>query len=73
MLPYQSMVYTLTDQEANALKFHCKQHRFQTCQVTAFDVHGKKVFAKLDVSFIFLRTTILDTHDNVVPMQAGAF
>ena len=72
ILPYKSMVYTLMEQEANALMFHCKQRRFQACQVTAFDVRGKKVSAKLDVSFIFLQATILDTHDNIVPPQAGA-
>ena len=72
ILPYKSMVYTLMEQEANALMSHCKQRRFQTCQVTAFDVRGKKVSAKLDVSFIFLQATILDTHDNIVPPQAGA-
>lgn len=72
ILPYKSMVYTLMEQEANALMFHCKQRRFQACQVTAFDVRGKKVSAKLDVPLIYLRATILNAQDDIIPPQAGA-
>ena len=72
ILPYKSMVYTLMEQEANALMSHCKQRRFQDCQVTAFDVRRKKVSAKLDVPLIYLRATILNAQDDIIPPQAGA-
>lgn len=53
--PYHNVVYTMIEQEADALEWHCKQDYFEECDVTAYCIDGKKIKSKLEVPLIALR------------------
>ena len=42
-MPSESFTYTLMEQEADALQYHCNQEKFETCDVTAYSVDSKKI------------------------------
>lgn len=50
--PYQKIVYTLMEQEARSLEYHCKIAKFDKCKVYVYDITGKRYTTKLDVSSI---------------------
>ena len=56
--PYEHKVYTLMEQEANSLEWHCNKSRFEQCDVIALDIEGKKIKTKLDVSVIALKVKL---------------
>lgn len=58
ILPYKSIVYTLMEQEANALEHHCEKKKFEQCSVIAYDIEGKQFKCTLDVSWIALRVSL---------------
>ena len=43
------------EQEADALQHHCNQEKFETCDVTAYSVEGKKIKTKLWVPLFYIR------------------
>lgn len=53
--PYHNVVYTMMEQEADALEWHCKQDYFEECDVIAYRVDGKKIKCKLKVPLIAIR------------------
>lgn len=61
ILPFHNVVYTLTEQEANALEWHCQKEHFDKCQVTAYSVDQKKVKGILPVPLFAIRANIRDT------------
>ena len=61
ILPFHNIVYTLSEQEANALEWHCKKEHFDKCQVTAYSVDQKKVKGILPVPLFAIRANIRDT------------
>lgn len=42
ILPFHNVVYTLAEQEADTLEWHCQREYFEECQVTAFSIEKKK-------------------------------
>ena len=42
ILPFHNVVYTLSEQEADALEWHCQREHFEECQVTAISIEKKK-------------------------------
>lgn len=54
ILPYKSMVYTLNEQEADALIYHCTGMKLGECTVLATDVEQRRIPAKLDASVLTL-------------------
>ena len=53
--PYHNVVYTLMEQDANSLEWHCKQNFFKECDVIAYGVDGKEIKGKLEVPLIAIR------------------
>ena len=64
--PYKSIIYTLDEQEANALLRHCERLRIENCKVAAVDVSGKRITGKMDLGIIGLRVKLLDRDDAFV-------
>jgi hypothetical protein len=54
-MPSESFTYTLMEQEADALQHHCNQEKFETCDVTAYSVDGKKIKTKLWIPLFYIR------------------
>lgn len=48
----KNMVYILQEQDAETLRWFCKRDRFNKCEVWAYDINGKRIKTKLDVSGI---------------------
>ena len=48
----KNMVYILQEQDAETLRWFCKRDKFKKCKVWAYDITGKCIKAKLDVSGI---------------------
>lgn len=61
ILPNERAVYTLMEQDADALQYHCNQHHFEECDVIAYSVDGKKAKGKLEVSLFALRANFTDS------------
>ena len=53
--PKQKLQYTLMEQDADSLIWHCKKDRFDRCIVYFNRVDGKIIKAELDVSAIVLQ------------------
>lgn len=53
--PNHNVVYTLMEQDASALEWHCKQSYFEECDITAYCIDGKKIKGKLEVPLIAIR------------------
>lgn len=53
--PFYNVVYTMMEQETDALEWHCKQDYFEECDVIAYCVDGKKIKGKLKVPLIAIR------------------
>lgn len=49
IMPYESYVYQLNEQEYEAILYHCKKGGLKECTVTAYDVSGKNGIGKLDL------------------------
>ena len=58
ILPYHNVVYTLTEQESDAIDWHCKDEHFEICQITAYGIDGKRVKGKLPVPLYAMRASI---------------
>lgn len=61
ILPNKNVVYTLMEQEVNALQYHCNQYHFEECDVIAYSVDGKKAKGKLKVPLFALRANFIDS------------
>lgn len=61
ILPNENVVYTLMEQDANALQYHCNQYHFEECDVIAYSVDGKKVKGKLEIPLFALRANFIDS------------
>lgn len=57
ILPYHNIVYTLMEQEADSLLYHCKKSHFDTCKVIAYNLSGKCTKGQLEVPLISLRAS----------------
>lgn len=62
VLPSQNVVYTLMEQDADALQHHCNQHRFEQCNVIAYSVDGKIFKGRLKTPLFALQA---DFHDSM--------
>lgn len=62
IMPYSSKRYILSEQELNALERHCEEKSLKHCKVLAWDVDGKKIKTKIDVSWITLRAELRNTN-----------
>jgi hypothetical protein len=49
IMPYESYVYQLSEQDYDAILYHCKKSDLKDCDVIACDVSGKKSKGKLDL------------------------
>lgn len=58
ILPFHNIVYTLLEQEANALEWHCQKEHFEECQVIAYSIEKKKVKGTLPVPLFTIRANI---------------
>ena len=54
----KNMVYILQEQDAETLRWFCKRDKFKKCKVWAYDITGKCIKAKLDVSGITFQAQI---------------
>lgn len=61
ILPFHNIIYTLSEQEANALEWHWQKEHFDKCQVIAYSVDQKKVKGILPVPLFAIRANIRDT------------
>ncbi len=66
VLPYKSIIYTLDEQEADALLYHCKRLRIESCKAVAVDMRRKRIAGKMDLGVIGLRAKLLDRDDTFV-------
>ena len=62
ILPNDSIVYTLMEQDADALQYHCNQYHFGECDIIAYSVDGKKVKGKLEVPLFALRASFTESY-----------
>lgn len=58
VLPYQSVIYTLMEEDADTLKYFCKKYSFEKCKAMAYSVDGKCIISELDISWINLQISI---------------
>lgn len=49
LVPYDSIVYQLNQQEYDALLYHCKENSISECKVISYDVAKKRCESKLDL------------------------
>ena len=54
----KNMVYILQEQDAETLRWFCKRDKFKKCKAWAYDITGKCIKAKLDVSGITFQAQI---------------
>lgn len=54
----KNMLYILQEQDAETLRWFCKRDKFKKCKVWAYDITGKCIKAKLDVSGITFQAQI---------------
>lgn len=54
----KNMVYILQEQDAETLHWFCKKNRPKKCKVLAYDIAGKCIKTKLDVSGITFQAQI---------------
>lgn len=57
ILPYRNCTYVLTQQDAEALVWHCKKEGFKRCRIIASFMDGEKCHADIDLSWIYMRTS----------------
>lgn len=62
ILPNDSIVYTLMEQDADALQYHCNQQHFRECDVIAYSVDEKKVKGKLEIPLLALRASFTESY-----------
>lgn len=55
ILPNENIVYTLMEQDTNALQYHCNQYQFEKCDVIAYSIDGKKAKGKLELPLFTLQ------------------
>lgn len=60
ILPFHNVVYTLSEQDVDALKWHCQQEYFEECQVIAYSVDGKETKSKLLVPLFTVQVNTSD-------------
>jgi hypothetical protein len=65
ILPSQGVVYTLDEQESNALQYHCDRDPFEVCDVVAYSVDKQKLRASLEIPLFALRAR-MRTSDDIV-------
>lgn len=53
----KNMVYTLQEQDVQTLRWFCKRDRFNKCEIRAYDLTGKCIKAKLNVSWLALQAS----------------
>lgn len=54
----KNMVYILQEQDAETLRRFCRRDKFKKCKVWAYDITGKCIKTKLDVSGITFQAQI---------------
>ena len=54
----KNMLYILQEQDAETLRWFCKRDKFKKCKVWAYDITGKCIKTKLDVSGITFQAQI---------------
>lgn len=50
ILPYHNISYVLTQQDADAIEWHCKRLGFKQCRIVATTVNGEEFKENIDVS-----------------------
>ena len=54
----KNMVYIMQEQDAETLRWFCKRDKFKKCKVWAYDIIGKRIKTKLDISGITFQAQI---------------
>ena len=54
----KNMLYILQEQDAETLRWFCRRDKFKKCKVWAYDITGKCIKTKLDVSGITFQAQI---------------
>ncbi|WP_373262060.1 hypothetical protein [Hungatella hathewayi] len=49
IMPYESYIYELNDQDYDSIRFHCGEQNISDCTIFAYDVGEKRCKAKLDL------------------------
>ncbi len=62
----KNMVYILQEQDADTLRWFCKRDRFNKCEIWAYDITGKRIKTKLDVSGITFQAQISAEDKHIV-------
>lgn len=65
ILPFHNVVYTLSEQEADTLEWHCQKEHFEECQVIAYSIEKKKVNGILPVPLFAIRANIRGAESNL--------
>ena len=65
ILPFHNVVYTLSEQETDALEWHCQKEHFEECQVTAYSIEKKKAKGILPVPLFAIRANIRNVGSNL--------
>lgn len=55
---YENSTYVLTQQDADAIEWHCKRLGFKQCRIVATTVNGEEFKENIDVSWIHMRTSL---------------
>ena len=58
IVPYQSVIYTLTEQDADTLQWHCNQKHFEACDVAAYGIDGEQIKSTLSVPLFYIRSKV---------------
>ena len=58
IMPYESYIYHLNEQEYDAILWHCKRADLKECKVVAYDVSGKKCKGKLDLVLPYIQSRV---------------
>lgn len=56
--PFGCCIYELSNQEYNAIKWHCKKTGIQKCTVVAYDKTDKRVKGELDLFLPYMQSQI---------------
>lgn len=49
IMPYNFSTYHLSEQEYDAILYHCKESNIKKCKIVAYDVADKKCVGKIDL------------------------
>lgn len=54
--PYEKFIYRFSEQEYDAILWHCEKEDIKRCKVIAFDIESKKNIGNLDLTLPYLQS-----------------